>query len=208
MTHIYLVRHGETAWNVEGRYQGQGNPALNERGREQAYRLAEALSGISFDAAYTSDLDRTWTTTKIIGAGRTWIFPDARWRDLSFGEWEGKHFEEVAGLDSQRLRDWVNDPIGVPPPGGESLEAFSKRVQEAASEICDQHPEGNVLVVTHGGPIRCLVAEWVLGGVNRMSDVSTELGGVTLLTVHPAGEGGVRLAQVRTFDVLREVRSG
>ena len=115
MTHLFLIRNGETAWNAEGCYQGQANPELNQRGVEQAKRVAEALRGIEFDAAYTSDLDRAHSTAEILSQDGMWIVSDSRWRELSFGEWEGKRFEEIAELDSVRLREWVKDPIASPP---------------------------------------------------------------------------------------------
>lgn len=206
MTHLFLVRHGETAWNAEGRYQGQANPALNEQGRAQSIRLAESLAGIEFDAAYTSDLDRAQSTAEIIGED-LWFFSDPRWRELSFGEWEGKRFEEIAELDSARLREWVKDPTASPPPGGEGLRELAERVSAAASELCQQYPDGNVLVITHGGPIRCLVAEWVLGGLHRMSDVHTEPGSITLMTVQPAeADKGGWNAQVKEFQPLSKAQ--
>lgn len=204
VTQLFLVRNGETAWNAEGRYQGQANPALNERGREQARRLAESLQGIEFDVAYTSDLDRAQSTAEIIAQDGLWVFTDPRWRELSFGEWEGKRFEEIAEHDSDRLREWVKDPIGSPPPSGESLRELADRVTSAAAELCSEYPHGNILVITHAGPIRCLVAEWVLGGLHRMSDVQTEPGTVTLMCVEPnQSETGWR-AQVKEFGTLSQ----
>ena len=78
MTHLFLIRNGETAWNAEGRYQGQANPELNQRGVEQAKRVAEALRGIEFGAAYTSDLDRAHSTAEILSQDGMWIVPDSR----------------------------------------------------------------------------------------------------------------------------------
>lgn len=186
MTHLFLVRNGETAWNAEGRYQGQANPELNQRGVEQAKRVAETLRGIEFDVAYTSDLDRAYSTAEILSQDGMWFLSDSRWREMSFGEWEGKRFEEIAELDSDRLREWVKDPVASPPPGGESLLELSERVRSAAIELCEQYPNGNVLVITHGGPIRCLVAELVLGDLRRMSEVQTEPGSIILLGVERA----------------------
>lgn len=207
MTHLYLVRHGETAWHAEGRYPGQANPVLNDEGEAQAYRLAEAFDELSIDAVYTSDLARAWDTAKRIVNGKMLILPDSRWRDLSYGEWEGRRFEEVAVSDGERFQAWANDPIHVSPPGGESLMALAQRVTAAAEDICRQHTDGNVLIVTHGSPIRCLVAEWVLGGLHRISDVSTVLGGVTLMTVQLPPDGkGKPIAQVTECDILRGVR--
>jgi len=209
VTHLYLVRHGETAWHAEGRYPGQANPVLNDEGEEQAYRLAEAFDDLSVDAVYTSDLTRAWDTAKRIANEQTPILPDSRWRDLSFGEWEGRRFEEVAVADGERFRAWADNPAHVAPPGGENLTELARRVTEAAESICREHAERNVLVVTHGSPIRCLVAEWVLGGLHRMSDVNTALGGVTLMTVQLPPEGDSKpIAQVSECDILRRVRLG
>lgn len=207
VTHLYLVRHGETAWHVEGRYPGQANPVLNEEGEEQAYRLAEAFDELSIDALYTSDLTRAWDTAKRIADGQTLILPDSRWRDLAFGEWEGRRFEEVAVADSERFQAWANDPVHVSPPGGESLAELAKRVTEAAEHICQEYADGHVVVVTHGSPIRCLVAEWVLGGLHRIPDVSTTLGSVTLMTVQQPPDGTDKpIAQVSECDILSRVR--
>ena len=199
MTHLFLIRNGETAWNAEGRYQGQANPELNQRGVELAKRVAEALRGIEFDAAYTSDLDRAHSTAEILSQDGMWIVSDSRWRELSFGEWEGKRFEEIAELDSVRLREWVKDPIASPPPGGESLKELSDRVLSAAIELCEEYPNGNVLVITHGGPIRCLVAELVLGDLRRMSEVQTEPGSITVLGVERADNDLGWKAQIMHF---------
>lgn len=206
MTHLFLVRNGETAWNAEGRYQGQADPALNERGAEQAKRLGDTLKGIEFDVAYTSDLGRAQSTAEILAEDGLWVFTDSRWRELSFGEWEGKRFEEIAELDTARLREWVKDPIASPPPGGESMEQLSERVRTAAAELCEQYPHGNVLVITHGGPIRCLIAEWALGGLQHMSEVQTEPGSVTLLGVEPADSEQGWSAQIKQFATLGEAR--
>lgn len=206
MTQLYLVRNGETAWNAEGRYQGQANPPLNEQGIKQARRLAEMLRGIEFDVAYTSDLDRARSTAEIIAEDGIWVLTDPRWRELSFGEWEGKRFEEIAEHDSARLREWVRDPIKCPPPGGESLRELADRVTAAAAELCREYPHGNVLVITHGGPIRCLVAEWVLGGLHRISDVQTEPGSVTLLCVEGQDADNRWIAYVKEFGTVSEAR--
>lgn len=205
MTDLFLVRNGQTLWHTEGRYQGQANPPLSTDGMIQARRLMEALSEFEWDAVYASDLERAWETAQTIVGDESKIRADRRWREMAYGEWEGRRFEDVAAEDPERLSAWAKDPVNVPPPGGESLREVVERVSEAVMEIWRTYPEGRLLVVTHGGPIRCLVAEWVLGGVHRVADVSPELGSVTWMTLAPSPDGGRPIAQVNEFSLQQRV---
>ena len=148
---VCLVRHGQTDWNLEGRYQGQSDVPLNENGRLQARALAQQLQGQYFAAAYTSDLQRASETAGIIAAfiGLT-VTPDPRLREINQGEWEGQLVEVIkarfAGLWQQR----TVDPASIRPPGGETVEEVAWRVYAVLDDIARQHPAGPVLVVSHG----------------------------------------------------------
>lgn len=207
LTNLFLVRNGQTMWHAEGRYQGQADPPLSADGDIQARRLMEALGDVEWEAVYASDLERAWETALMIIGSEALIRLDRRWREAAFGEWEGRRFDDVAANDGERLMTWAKDPVNTRPPGGESLREVGQRVSEAAHEVWQAHPKGNVLIVTHGGPIRCLVAEWVLGGLHRTSDVSTELGSITLMKLTPPPEGSTRpIAQVHEFNAHERVR--
>jgi broad specificity phosphatase PhoE len=146
MTELLLVRHAETEWNREGRWQGHADPPLNEAGRAQAHALAATLAGEHLDAIYSSDLRRAAETAEILGAalGRP-VTPDPDLREIDVGSWSGLTRKEVA----ERFPDWDTHD-------GESLDELQARVVAAVRRIADRHADGLVLIVTHGGSIRSL----------------------------------------------------
>ena len=151
MRRLTLVRHGATAWNAQGRFQGQNDVALSELGREQARALAQRFEGVAFDRIVSSDLARAAETARTI-AGERPVVCDERWREFAFGAWEGltwreigERYPECAALDVTAVR-------GYTPPGGETFVAVRARVAEALAELrrsgCDAP-----LVVSHAGTI-------------------------------------------------------
>jgi alpha-ribazole phosphatase len=151
MTQLCLVRHGQTDWNLERRYQGQSDTPLNENGRAQAKALADQLKGQTFAAIYSSDLMRARETAKTIASeiGLP-VQVEPRLREINQGEWEGVLVEEIkaryAGLWSQR----TIDPASIRPPGGETVAEVAERVYAALDDIARRYPYENVLVVSHG----------------------------------------------------------
>ncbi len=156
MTTLWLVRHGQTDWNLERRYQGQIDIPLNETGREQARRAAAQLRGRTFDALYASDLARARETAEIIAreVGLP-IRPDKRLREISYGDWEGLTVDEVAANGGYRDREVSRLLDDWRAPGGESLGEVADRVWAAVQDIFQAHPGQQVLVVAHGS---CLAA--------------------------------------------------
>ncbi len=149
-TQIILVRHGQTDWNLEGRYQGGAEVPLNAPGREQAERLAAELSGMRIDALYCSPLGRAVETARAIAVGRGLeLHPDRRLREIDLGEWEGMLSSRIAELYPRLHRQWVLDPRPVRPPGGESIREVHDRVIAAVEEMARRHPGGTVCLVTH-----------------------------------------------------------
>jgi uncharacterized phosphatase len=146
-TTILLARHGETDWNLGRRVQGQSDTPLNETGRAQARTLAEELAGERIDAVYSSDLVRAHETARIVaeprGLGVT-ALPDLR--EKNFGTWEGLTDDEIL----VRFPDARTGPWG----DGEATEDVARRVVAALLRIAESHPGGQVLVVSHGGPLR------------------------------------------------------
>lgn len=151
MTHLVLVRHGETDWNAEGRYQGQSNVPLNANGLAQAEALAQSLRGERFDAIYTSDLARAAQTAEVLAAmtGAP-IHRDPRLREIDQGEWEGLLLAEIEARYAEAFQRRRHDPLSTHPPGGETVGQVRRRVLEAIREICRIHPAGNVAIVSHG----------------------------------------------------------
>lgn len=151
---MWLVRHGQTNWNVEGRWQGQtpAAPPLNATGLAQAEALAAQLDGAQFAALYSSDLTRARQTAEIIArrAGLPVAF-DARLREVALGDWEGLLGSDVAARYSRELEERRRDPVRSRPPNGETVEELATRLSAALGEIAARHAGApRVLVVTHG----------------------------------------------------------
>ena len=161
MTRLILVRHGQTDWNQERRYQGQADPPLNDQGRQQARELAARLAGERVSAIYSSDLRRALETAQIIAHGLTALIQvDPRLREISLGKWEGMLYPDILAQYETLWWSRERDPMNVRPPGGENVAEFSLRVHAIASEISSRHPGSQVLVVTHGlviAVLKCIV---------------------------------------------------
>jgi len=228
MLRLILARHGETVYNMQGRYQGQADLPLNDTGQQQAARLASRLSQEEIHAIYASDLQRARETAAAIAAPHVLpVRDDPRLREMDFGEWEGLTYEEIQERYLQQLAAWEADPLDVAPPGGETLAQVAARVQAVLDEITRAHPEQTVLLVAHGGPLRVLLclalglspqAHWRFGlNVAAVSQICLCDGDAVLTQLNdtshlspPQAEGKLRRSRVggRLILVLGGARSG
>ncbi len=151
-TRIIAIRHGETAWNVDTRIQGQLDIPLNATGRWQAQRLGEALVGEPITAVYSSDLWRAYETAlSVAGAVGLPITTAEGLRERGFGVFQGRTFAEIeAELPEQALLWRKRDPAFAP-EGGECLNDFRDRVLACVGALAAQHPGELIAVVAHGG---------------------------------------------------------
>jgi alpha-ribazole phosphatase len=151
MLELWLVRHGETPWNSEGRALGQSDPPLSELGVRQAELLARRLGAVAFDEVYASDLTRARYTARLaLPASEIRLEP--RLREIHFGSWEGKRWGSLQGEDKRALQAWRKDPYRERAPGGESYEDLLGRVSAWLAEL---PASGRVAAFAHGGTIRC-----------------------------------------------------
>lgn len=158
MTTLLLVRHGETAWNSEGRWQGHADEPLNDAGRAQARELAPLLRTRGISAVYASDLERAHETAAILAAQLDLpVTPDPGLREVDVGSWSGLRHAEIEGHDPAGFRRWQEGGKGW--SDGESYEEMGARVVATVLSIAARHPGETVLVVTHGGSIRACRAE-------------------------------------------------
>lgn len=152
-TRIIAIRHGETAWNVDTRIQGQLDIPLNDKGRWQAQRLARALATDEPPAAlYSSDLRRAWDTAQSIarstGLAAT---TDGGLRERRFGDFEGKTFVELEASWPAETALWRRRDPHWAPPGGESLLAVRERVVQTVHRLAALHAGEQIVLVSHGG---------------------------------------------------------
>ena len=159
-TTLWLVRHGQTDWNVEARYQGQTDVPLNSVGVQQAQALAVDLSGQHFDAVFSSPLQRARLTAEIIAAEH--FLPvqlDERLREIHQGLWEGEIYHNLVVRFPDEMRKRRENPYQFRPPKGESAAEVAARVAQAADDIARLYPGGSVLVVSHALTLAALYCQ-------------------------------------------------
>lgn len=188
-TRLILVRHGETAANRELRYIGSRDDALTERGQEQAQLLAAALTTLPISAIYVSPRQRTVATAQpIADALQLSMTLSDELRENAFGAWEGLSRAEVLAHSTEYaalLHAWEADATSAPPQG-ESIAAMTERVAAFVAELCVQHPDQTLLLVSHVGPIKALIARTL--GVAPGVGQRTFLDPATISVVDWAGE--------------------
>jgi probable phosphoglycerate mutase len=157
VTRVLAVRHGETAWNVENRIQGQLDVPLDELGRWQAQRLALAMSGEAIDAIYTSDLLRTVETAAPTArsCGIAYV-TDRGLRERGFGVFEGLTFTEIEQRWPEQSARWRRREPEFGAEGGETLNDFYARSVAVVTRLAAAHPGQTIMIVTHGGVLDCL----------------------------------------------------
>ena len=156
MTTLLLVRHGETDWNRDRRWQGHSDTPLNETGRQQALELAAQLDPP--DRIYSSDLARARETAEILSARLgVPVVLDERLRERGFGAWEGLTMEEIEARFAADLARW-RAREGAGAFDAEDFQTFAERVGGFLDEVLARHHGEEVLVVAHGGTIRAIHA--------------------------------------------------
>ena len=151
-TRIIAIRHGETAWNVDTRIQGQLDIGLNATGRWQAQRAALALAGETIAAVYSSDLLRAWETAlSVANAIGQNVVTNEGLRERGFGVFEGKTFAEIGEKWPEQALLWRRREPTFAPEGGESLLLFRDRILETVDTLASPHLGQQIVVVAHGG---------------------------------------------------------
>lgn len=150
MISIYLVRHGQTAWNKEEIFRGRSDIPLDGIGIKQAELLGEYLRDIDISAIYSSPLSRAIQTAQFISKYHNLdVKPLNGLIDMSFGNWEGHSHMEIQKIDPEIYRKWIESPHMVKLPGGEGLDDVRSRSMATLNEITNLHSEGNIVLVSH-----------------------------------------------------------
>jgi probable phosphoglycerate mutase len=201
-TTFYLIRHGETDWNLNGIWQGHADVPLNAVGQIQARRLAERLrgEGTRFDAIYSSDLKRAWeTAAAVAGALESTPRPVPALREIDIGSWSGRTNAEIRAEDGEtyeRIRSGEDIARG----GAERFLDLYSRVVGAAERLAAKHPGASLALVTHGGVVRALLLhaarDKVGVGAHRVHI------GNTSITVLSCGENGWAIERINDMAHL------
>ena len=152
ITRITAIRHGETAWNVDTRIQGQLDIALNDKGRWQAERTGAALAGEDVSAVVASDLWRAYDTALSVAKPlNLTVVTHEGLRERGFGEFEGKTFAEIESTWPEKAKKWRHRDPEFSPEGGESLLLFKERVLHTMKALAANYVGQHIVVVSHGG---------------------------------------------------------
>ena len=150
MTLIYLVRHGQTAWNREEIFRGRTDVPLDETGLKQAELVGQYFSVMQIDAIYSSPLARAREPAQAIARLHNInVEPLEAMIDMSFGNWEGHAHQEIREIDAETYRQWVESPHLARLPGGESLDDVRVRSMAALEDLVRDHPGKNLVLVSH-----------------------------------------------------------
>jgi broad specificity phosphatase PhoE len=193
---------------VSGRWQGQAAVPLNELGRQQAALLGEHLRPVAHEisAIFSSDSSRAARTAELITThiGKP-VQLDPRLREIDLGEWQGMTNEEVEAWDIERVKYVRSDSFNIPRPGGESFSQVADRALNAIQEFVSQHPDGHILVVSHGGTIRAVLTRL---GLKPATDGHIENTSLTALVHALDGVDNVlwKLDVFNLLDHLNHVR--
>lgn len=172
--YLYLIRHGESEWNAESRLQGQGDPALSDKGREQAGEVAAIVAELEAESAIVSGLARASETAELAGHGDAEV--DRRWNERCLGEWETRLESDIPESDMTAFRD--NEFV---PAGAESWPQFQERVAGAFEDLAGRG--GSWLVFTHGGCVRAVIS--YLTGADVLTVAGPSNTSVTIIQTVP-----------------------
>ncbi len=193
---VLLVRHGETIWNQENRWQGQADTPLSRTGYEQARQLARRFQneGRRVQAIYTSDLRRARDTAAILGrALGVRPIEATAWREMDIGTWSGLTTAEVA---SRHAEEWARLRQGedLPRGGGETFAQFQGRLVQSSQQFIRDHRSTQILVVTHGGAVRAFLLHCRGLNMNQFGQIE-KIGntGISEVTLSPSGQAKIHM---------------
>jgi len=175
MTKVILVRHGQTLWNVDMKYQGHCDIALTQAGIEQAGLVANRLADEDVAAVYASDLNRALTTAQCIADKHSLsvtTIPEVK--EINFGEWEGLTYEGINSQWADSMAKLFTFPDEVIIPGGETFQAVKERATAAIAQLVEKHPDQTIVVVSHGGTIRTLLCAALNTHLNHLWNIKQD----------------------------------
>lgn len=176
------MRHGQTSWNQEGKYQGHSDISLNERGVRQGNLVAKRLANEKISAIYSSDLLRAQQTAEAIaGYHGLSVITKPEFREINFGIWEGLTYQEIMEDWSEILTAMYDKPGEFGPPQGESFQAVKQRVTYALQECIKEHQEQNIVLVSHGGTMRVLLCAALAIGLDKMWSMRQDSSAINII---------------------------
>lgn len=187
-TKIFLVRHGETEWNKEGRLQGNKDSPLTVSGIKQAYEAKKSLDQVSIDCAYVSPLKRARDTLEIILEDRELeVVISGNLREINLGPWEGKTRQETALSHPDEYMNFWKRPGSFNLTGAETFQDLQDRMVEELESIYIKQESRNILVVSHWIAIKVVLAHYSSTPLSHLPKIADPKNG-ELLCISRRGE--------------------
>ena len=184
---LYIIRHGQTDWNIAKKIQGRQDIPLNERGRYQAGCLKKAMEDRPVTAVFSSPQIRAMETAKAVpSSSGSVVIPVKDLMEINYGSWEGKTEEELLQEDRALYEAWWSHPAETAPPGGESISQVNERCQKAWKEIKPQLT-GDAAIVAHGGLLAHFM-EQLLGNESVAASTVAHNASITTIEYEPETE--------------------
>ncbi|MGC9314383.1 MAG: histidine phosphatase family protein [bacterium] len=203
-TLIYLIRHGETASNVEGRFRGRADIPLSENGVRQSIALGESMRNIALTAIYSSPLARSIQTAEKLAFGRNIdVMPHPKFQNIDLGEWTDRPRSEIMGKYPAMWKRWITEPEDMALPGGESVMDVQHRCGEGIRNLVQVHQGESIAVVSHRAVLKPLLAD-IIGIVKPFFwKLHLDTAGWTLVEYNP--EIGFKLIHFNIVDHINEL---
>lgn len=186
---IYIVRHGQTEWNLLGKTQGHGNSDLTPKGIEQAELLADSMTKYPIDYIYSSDLGRAYKTAEIIGNKLSIeVEKTEALREMNFGTWEGRIIKDIIEEDPELYKMWRNEPHLAKIPQGETLSQIKERTDAFIKEINEKYDGKHIVLVTHSLCARIMLLSFLdsdVKNIYRINQANTALNIIELRDYGP-----------------------
>lgn len=186
---IYIVRHGQTEWNLLGKTQGHGNSDLTPKGMEQAELLADSMTKYPIDYIYSSDLGRAYQTAEIIGNKlNIEVERTEALREMNFGTWEGRIIKDIIEEDPELYKMWRNEPHLAKIPQGETLSQIKERTDAFIKEINEKYDGKHIVLVTHSLCARIMLLSFLdsdVKNIYRINQANTALNIIELRDYGP-----------------------
>ena len=204
---IILIRHGETTWNIEGRYQGQEDTPLSERGLKQGHLLAEGLRNIPIDLCISSPLQRSYQTCKFCADLHNLpVTIDDRLTEINHGSWEGVLASDIAKQYPVEFAQWHSQPQLVQmPDGGESLEDVRRRARAAFDDYAAKYVDKTILVAAHDAVNKAIICDLLGLDMSHFWQIKQDN---TCINVLEYNEGSWRLVLLNSTNHLGFLFSG
>ena len=203
MLTLHLARHGDTTQSADGTFCGDLDPPLTDKGKLQAEKLAKAISKLGISALYASPKLRARMTAEPSArvTGLQMISVEGL-REIAYGSWEGRKEVEIREAEPKAYWAWVTDPALVSPPGGESAFAIAARSLPVLLRAREEHPSGNVLVVSHKATIRIITCALLGLPLGRFRDrIACPTASITTFEFN---DRGVMLTRIGDTNHLRD----